>query len=340
MAYILLVSLFLQSCTNFSDSLIPIENQTTHLENSPKITRQLEEDHELELVAQGGHIVTVSKQDGQLQADVEVNAPVGFSKTYKGLPVYVEVETDPREIAQLAKRVQARLVEVKLPTSNHTGRVHLGKRGLMGGMIKEEEEVDNNNTEKEAFSDLVKIGEGSFGVVYKGLWKRKLAESISVAIKTLRDLDKMEELSKETDIMKNIIHKNIVRFFGIHDIKIGTHMVQAIITELMVEGSVEDYLKKSTKSSIKPLGIVSIAIDAARGMRYLHENDIIHRDLAARNLLLSLNSGKSIVKVSDFGLSSKLPSEQAYYHVHSDNNPVRWSAPEIFVKKQVSTRSD
>jgi WD40 repeat protein len=350
MAYLLLVNLFLQSCTSFSNSLIPIEEnqaQTTQIESSPTITRQLEGAHEL--VAQGGHIVTVSEQGGQLQADVKVNAPVGFSKSYKGLPVYVGVETDPREIAQLDKRMQARLVEVKLPTSRHTGYVHLGERCLMGGMIREEDDDKDQGEDKEqSFTELEKIGEGNFGVVYKGLWKRKLAKSISVAIKTLRNLDKFdgssEELAKETKIMESIIHKNIVRFFGVHDIKIGNHITKAIITELMEGGSVESFLSKASKGAIKPMDILSIALDAAVGMRYLHENDIIHRDLASRNLLLSISNGKPMAKVSDFGLSRQLPSEQegvrAYYKVNSDNNPIRWSAPELFIKKQVSKRSD
>jgi TPR repeat protein len=148
--------------------------------------------------------------------------------------------------------------------------------------------------------------------------------------------------------MESIIHKNIVRFFGVHDIKIGGSMVKAIITELMEGGSVESFLNKASKASIKPMDIVSMGLDTAIGMRYLHENDIIHRDLAARNLLLSSNRGKYIVKVSDFGLSRQIPSEREFnktapsltLDLNSDKNPTKWTAPEVFRRGRVSSRSD
>jgi serine/threonine protein kinase/Ran GTPase-activating protein (RanGAP) involved in mRNA processing and transport len=293
-----------------------------------------------------GQAVRFYKEQEVWKARVEEK--VGHLSRSLILPVYAEDLSLPTSL----KPSQIHVIEAD-QAANKRGYVYVGRLGLPGGMIRDEEEGDNNAVvqapiQQGDFSNLVKIGEGSFGIVYKGIWKRSLAQSISVAIKTLKDLDNLErsteKLAKETHIIENIIHKNIVRFFGIHDIKIGNNMVRAIITELMAEGSAEDFLRKHTKRSIKPMDILSIALDAATGMRYLHENDIIHRDLAARNLLLTFNNGKPMAKVSDFGLSRKLPSEQeigrAYYQVNSDNNPIRWSAPEAFLKKQVSTRSD
>src|SRR5690349_8832593 len=112
------------------------------MERIPEISRQLEEVPE---------------------ADVQVNALVSYSDSYNRSSVNLGIRRDPREIAQLS--MQARLVEVKLPASSHASYVEKG-----------EEEADNNNRKEEVFCDLVKIGEGNFGVVYKGIWKRKLAE--------------------------------------------------------------------------------------------------------------------------------------------------------------------
>lgn len=198
--------------------------------------------------------------------------------------------------------------------------------------------------EDTGFYNLVQIGEGGFGIVYKGRWKKTATESTLVAIKTLKEQDEIDKLIKEKSIMEAIIHRNIVRFFGVYNIKIGNSMTNAIVTEFMIEGSVEDFLKRKSKYSIKPLDILSMAMDAATGMRYLHENNIIHRDLAARNLLLSFDNDEPIVKVSDFGLSRKVlvgsENEDGYYHIVTSKNPIKWSAPEYFLKKQVSIRSD
>ncbi len=149
MAYILLFSFFLQSCGNFSNPIIPTKEnkfQINQRENNPKIDRQREEANEL--MAQGGHTVTIYEKEGQLQAMVEENLPEGFNKTYRRLPVYMEAGTNPAEIALLDKKLQERLVEVKLPTSGQLGHVYIGKRGLMGGMRKQEISSTTKDTKK------------------------------------------------------------------------------------------------------------------------------------------------------------------------------------------------
>lgn len=65
------------------------------------------------------------------------------------------------------------------------------------------------------------------------------------------------------------------------------------------------------------------AMEAARGMRYLHAQGCIHRDLAARNCLIS--SG-GLIKIADFGLSMYLGEPEN--EDKNKNMPLKWMAPE------------
>lgn len=61
-----------------------------------------------------------------------------------------------------------------------------------------------------------------------------------------------------------------------------------MFSEFMSGGSVYDYLHKQ-KGVFKFPSLLKVAIDVARGMNYLHQNNIIHRDLKAANLLMDEN---------------------------------------------------
>lgn len=58
---------------------------------------------------------------------------------------------------------------------------------------------------------------------------------------------------------------------------------------------------------------MKIALDAARGLAYLHEDSqpcVIHRDFKASNILLENNF---LAKVSDFGLAKQAPEGRTNY---------------------------
>ena len=67
---------------------------------------------------------------------------------------------------------------------------------------------------------------------------------------------------------------------------------------------------------------------------YIADHGIVHRDLSARNVLVSENK---VMKISDFGLSRK---DDIYVSKSSTPLPFRWMAPESFLYKTFSTKSD
>ena len=58
-----------------------------------------------------------------------------------------------------------------------------------------------------------KVGFGCFGVVYKGMWQ----DAIDVALKqvTKDDDEGLEEFAGEVEMLLNLRHPNVIRFYGI-----------------------------------------------------------------------------------------------------------------------------
>lgn len=162
-----------------------------------------------------------------------------------------------------------------------------------------------------------KVASGSFGDLYRGTYCGQ-----DVAIKVLKhdnlsdDLE--QEFSQEVFILRKVRHKNVVQFIGA--CTKAPHF--CIVTEFMARGSLYDYLHKQ-KSGLKLPMLLRVALDVAKGMDYLHQNNIIHRDLKAANLLLDENG---VVKVADFGVARFQSQSGA---MTAETGTYRWMAPEV-----------
>lgn len=64
-------------------------------------------------------------------------------------------------------------------------------------------------------------------------------------------------------------------------------------------GSIYDFLHKQN-GVLKLPAILKVAMDVARGMSYLHQNNIIHRDLKAANLLMDENEVRDVLRLYYF----------------------------------------
>ena len=103
-----------------------------------------------------------------------------------------------------------------------------------------------------------------------------------------------------------------------------------IITELMPNGSLLDFLKRQTPEMLDFAQLIDFLAQVSDGMAYLEAHNFIHRDLRAANILVG---EKLEVKVADFGLARAIEEptaggevealEQTYLAAEKNNFPVR-----------------
>ena len=131
------------------------------------------------------------------------------------------------------------------------------------------------------------LGEGNFGVVYKGVRTKSDGDWEEVAIKEIKETDTMssqahDDMEREVNLMKKLSHENIVKIRGV--LADGANTI--IVMEFIREGSLDRYLVVNKLNIDYPKQLFVYAQNIVDGMEYLGQNNIIHRDLAARNILV------------------------------------------------------
>ncbi|OMO70750.1 hypothetical protein CCACVL1_18670 [Corchorus capsularis] len=157
------------------------------------------------------------------------------------------------------------------------------------------------------------IGEGGFGVVYRGM----LDDGAAVAVKVLKREDQRggQEFLAEVEMLSRLHHRNLVKLIGI----CTENTIRCLVYELVPNGSLESHLHGVDKETA-PLdwgARMKIALGSARGLAYLHEDSsprVIHRDFKSSNILLEHDFTP---KVSDFGLArTALEEGNKYISTH------------------------
>ena len=168
------------------------------------------------------------------------------------------------------------------------------------------------------FTPEAKIGEGSFGDVWKGT-----RSGLPCAVKMLHGMKyflpihsnirskKEEKLVKECEIWQDLHHPNVVELFQTY-----THLetgAPLLAMELMDE-NLSTFLERQRETSGKRLSEcvqVKICSDVAQALKYLHAVHVVHRDLSSNNILLlgstqTVNCQSICAKLGDFGVSTRI----------------------------------
>ncbi|XP_054785402.1 inactive protein kinase SELMODRAFT_444075-like [Prosopis cineraria] len=152
------------------------------------------------------------------------------------------------------------------------------------------------------FSQANFLAEGGFGSVHRGI----LPDGQVVAVKQHKLASSQGDLEfcSEVEVLSCAQHRNVVMLIGfcIEDKR------RLLVYEYICNGSLDSHLYGRQQKPLEWSARQKIAVGAARGLRYLHEECrvgcIIHRDMRPNNILITHDFEPL---VGDFGLARWQP---------------------------------
>ena len=147
----------------------------------------------------------------------------------------------------------------------------------------------------ENYQKIEKVGEGTYGVVYKC---RNKVNGELIALKKIRLENEDEGIPstsiREISILKQLHHPNIV---SLNDLVHGEKKLYLVFEFL--DHDLKKYLDLNN-GPLAPQLVKSYLYQILLAIKYCHSKRILHRDLKPQNLLIDKNGR---IKVGDFGLA-------------------------------------
>lgn len=185
------------------------------------------------------------------------------------------------------------------------------------------------------FDSANKLGEGGFGLVYKGT----LNDGRVVAVKQLAVASPQgkTQFLAEIATISAVQHRNLVKLYGCCIEEDN----QLLVYEFLENKSLDQALfgKREGGLHLNWPTRFGICLGIARGLSYLHEESrlrIVHRDIKASNILLDSNLNP---KISDFGLA-KLYDDQKTHMSTRVAGTIGYLAPEYAMRGHLTEKTD
>eukprot|EP00759_Apiculatamorpha_spiralis_P028501 PhF_6_TR31110/c0_g1_i1/m.45517 len=154
----------------------------------------------------------------------------------------------------------------------------------------------------ERFKKIEKLGEGTYGVVYKC---EDLQEGVIVALKRVRleaeDNGVPSTAIREIALLRTLRHPNIV---SLRDIVTDNSKL------FLVFECLHQDLKRCLDARVTPFYgpiLARLSLQLLLGVQHCHQRRILHRDLKPQNILLTQDY--RTVKIADFGLARSIHSD-------------------------------
>ncbi|CAM0942732.1 unnamed protein product [Alopecurus aequalis] len=197
------------------------------------------------------------------------------------------------------------------------------------------------------FSYDLEIGRGGSAVVYKGILRKGLIGSWTIAVKRLFDATMDEQIfQREIQCLMQVKHKNVVRFLGYCADRQGNmtkwdgEYVMAdvhqrlLVFEYVPNGSLYKCITDKHREWAMCYKIIK---GICEGIQYLHDNRIVHLDVKPANILLDNNMSP---KISDFGLSRCFKENQRQHITETRTGTLGYIAPELLEEGVITFSTD
>jgi len=176
---------------------------------------------------------------------------------------------------------------------------------------------------------MERIGEGSFGKVFKG---RRHNTGQLVALKFIAKHGKTQKdiknLRQEICILRTLNHENIILMLDAFE----TEREFCVVTEY-AQGELFDILQDD--EHLPGAQVKKIAMQLVKALHYLHSNRIIHRDMKPQNILIG-SAGR--VKLCDFGFARAMSSNTIV--LTSIKGTPLYMAPELVKEQPYDEKAD
>lgn len=202
-----------------------------------------------------------------------------------------------------------------------------GGYGTSGSAATDEDDFEISSN----FSMLEKIGEGTYGTVYKAIC-HSTGERVAIKkIKILYEEDGVPSTAlREISLLKELKHINVIRLDNVYCSRQSLFLVfECLDMDLRV------YLKRYGPFMEKALR--SGVLQCFRGIDFCHGHRVLHRDLKPQNVLIDVKSMRLVL--ADFGLARNFSVPlKAYTH---EVVTLWYRAPEVLLgQKRYATPMD
>ncbi|RVW91954.1 Serine/threonine-protein kinase-like protein ACR4 [Vitis vinifera] len=189
------------------------------------------------------------------------------------------------------------------------------------------------------FKEESQVGKGSFSCVFKGVLKDGTVVAVKRATMSSDMKKNSKEFHTELDLLSRLNHAHLLNLLGYCE-EGGERL---LVYEFMAHGSLHQHLhgkNKALKEQLDWVRRVTIAVQAARGIEYLHGYacpPVIHRDIKSSNILIDEEHN---ARVADFGLSLLGPADSGSPLAEPPAGTFGYLDPEYYRLHYLTTKSD
>jgi len=158
---------------------------------------------------------------------------------------------------------------------------------------------------------LEKIGEGSFGSIYKG---ENIRTKEYVAIKVEPIINDLKLLKNESTIYQYLINNE-----GIPNVKwFGKDQINYYMVINLLGESLQSLKERKQTFSLKL--VLQVGIQIIYLLKMIHDKGIVHRDIKPDNFLLGLNNKNKKIYLIDFGFCKTFLNDNKHIEIKKTKN--------------------